>query len=418
MWRGEPPDSPWYGGSGGDKYLAMDLVQPQVGQQQKVPKTINPQELLQVPTTQVLMARRCAPFVLVRRHQRRQAPRHGPSAVTGAAQGTCKVSTHWETRGLWTPAAGGWQARPWSGAMPGVEHQAIVLHPVVTEAKPEPLLCRCRTIATGWCLVTGTSGREIWRLTTWPLWSFSSVRYGTAGIWRSHSTAPSSCPRYGRHDSVLDISQKTQQRCASCWLESGARFRAHLHPAQGAGHPLGRPSSASEPSQTYLQLHHRTCAPLPPAQMACFCDHNWVRPWQCRSPPAWVTNTGPRKEDFDLPYACPLDFIFEPVHMLEGDECAPSLVDAPQAQTSQNGCCFQIALWTSASPHARGDQCAFVPSKGTVRRISQLSTQSAGLPGASLCTCWIAAGAPACLNAQGDEYGRLAKWLASCTDMS
>ncbi len=90
MWRGEPPDSPWYGGSGGDKYLAMDLVQPQVGQQQKVPKTINPQELLQVPTTQVLMARRCAPFVLVRRHQRRQAPRHGPSAVTGAARGPAR----------------------------------------------------------------------------------------------------------------------------------------------------------------------------------------------------------------------------------------------------------------------------------------------------------------------------------------
>lgn len=37
IWRGEAPDSPWYGGTGGDKYLAMDLVQPQVGRQQMLP---------------------------------------------------------------------------------------------------------------------------------------------------------------------------------------------------------------------------------------------------------------------------------------------------------------------------------------------------------------------------------------------
>lgn len=108
--------------------------------------------------------------------------------------------------------------------------------------------------------------------------------------------------------------------------------------------------------------------------MACFCDHNWVRPWQCRSPPAWVTNTGPRKEDFDLPYACPLDFIFEPVHMLEGDQCAPLPLDDPLAQNSQTAVVSRQPPGLHLRPvhMLRGNQCAFGPSKGTVRRISQL----------------------------------------------
>lgn len=46
-------------------------------------------------------------------------------------------------------------------------------------------------------------------------------------------------------------------------------------------------------------------------QMACFIDHNWWKPRDGRSSAYPKT----RLTDFPLPFACPLDFLFEPTYL-------------------------------------------------------------------------------------------------------